>query len=68
MVKKSSTLRTHGKLFYDATRAKKFVDYADTTMTMWTLLESFEDFSQSLKEQSGKNKHFPAFTHPIAII
>ena len=47
-------------------------DYADTvwalSMTMPTLLESFEGFSQSLKKQSGKTMYLDVFTHPIAMI
>ena len=30
------------------------VDYADTSMTMRTLFENFEGFSEILKKQSGK--------------
>ena len=43
-------------------------NYADTSMTMWTLFENFEGFSQILKEQSGKKRYLGVFTHPIAII
>ena len=41
---------------------------ADTSMTMWTLFENFEGFSQILKEQSGKKRYLGVFTHPMAII
>ena len=44
------------------------IDYADTSMTTWTLFENFEGFSQILKEQSGKKRYLGVFTHPIAII
>ena len=37
-------------------------------MTMWTLFENFEGFSQILKEKSGKKGYLGVFTHPIAII
>ena len=43
-------------------------DYADTSMTTWTLFENFEGFSKILKEQSGKKRYLGVFTHQIAII
>ena len=38
----------------EKTCVREVVDYVDTTMTTWTLLENLEGFSQILKEQSGK--------------
>ena len=42
--------------------------YADTSMTMRTLFENFDGFSQILKEQSGEKRYLNVFTNPVAII
>ena len=42
--------------------------YADTSMTMRTLFENFDGFSQILKEQSGEKSDLNVFTNPVAII
>ena len=44
------------------------VDYTNTSMTMRTVNENFDGFSQILKEQFGRKRYLSVFTHPIAII
>ena len=39
-----------------------FIDYADTTINIMTLTVTFEDFSLTLKEQSGEIKYLVVLT------
>ena len=51
--------------FREDIREKRVSAKSTTTRT---LLETFEGFSQILKELSAKKRYLDVFTHPIAII